>query len=88
MKYGIYLPNFGSFGNAKLLARFAEEAEKAGWDGCFLWDHLVRSIVAPVADPWVALSAMAVKTERIRIGALVTPLCHTTPWVFVRLVPR
>ncbi len=84
MKYGIYLPNFGSFGNAKLLSGIAEEAENAGWDGCFIWDHLVRSIVAPVVDPWVALSAMAVKTERIKIGPLVTPLARRRPWKAAR----
>ena len=84
MKYGIYLPNFGSLGNAKLLSDIAGEAEKAGWDGCFIWDHLVRSIVAPVVDPWVALAAIAVRTERIKIGALVTPLARRRPWKLAR----
>jgi alkanesulfonate monooxygenase SsuD/methylene tetrahydromethanopterin reductase-like flavin-dependent oxidoreductase (luciferase family) len=84
MKYGIYLPNFGSFGNVKALSVIAEETEKAGWDGCFIWDHLVRTIVTPVVDPWVALSAMAVKTERIKIGALVTPLARRRPWKVAR----
>jgi hypothetical protein len=84
MKFGIYIPNFGSFGNARLLADFAAEAERAGWDGCFIWDHLVRSIVAPVADPWVALAAMAAATRRIRIGALVTPLARRRPWKVAR----
>ena len=84
MKFGIYLPNFGSFGDARLLAEIAVEAERAGWDGCFIWDHLVRSIVAPVADPWVALAAMAAATSRIRIGALVTPLARRRPWKVAR----
>jgi alkanesulfonate monooxygenase SsuD/methylene tetrahydromethanopterin reductase-like flavin-dependent oxidoreductase (luciferase family) len=84
MKYGIYLPNFGSFGNAKLLAEIAVEAERANWDGFFIWDHLVRSIVAPVVDPWIALSAIAVKTNRIKIGALVTPLARRRPWKLAR----
>ena len=38
----------------------------------------------PVADPWVALSAIALKTERIRIGALVTPLPRRRPWKLAR----
>jgi alkanesulfonate monooxygenase SsuD/methylene tetrahydromethanopterin reductase-like flavin-dependent oxidoreductase (luciferase family) len=84
MKFGIYLPNFGPFGDARLLADIAGEAERANWDGCFIWDHLVRSIVAPVVDPWIALSAMAMKTERIRIGALVTPLARRRPWKLAR----
>jgi alkanesulfonate monooxygenase SsuD/methylene tetrahydromethanopterin reductase-like flavin-dependent oxidoreductase (luciferase family) len=84
MKFGIYLPNFGSFGNAKLLAEIAKEAEQANWDGFFIWDHLARSIVAPVVDPWIALSAIAVKTDRIKIGALVTPLARRRPWKLAR----
>jgi alkanesulfonate monooxygenase SsuD/methylene tetrahydromethanopterin reductase-like flavin-dependent oxidoreductase (luciferase family) len=84
MKFGVYLPNFGPFGNARLLAELAEEAERANWDGCFIWDHLVRSIVAPVVDPWIALAAMAMKTDRIKIGALVTPLARRRPWKLAR----
>ena len=46
-----------------------------GWDGVFLWDHIrYRPPVRAVADPWVALSAIAAHTERIRLGPLVTPL--------------
>ena len=41
----------------------------------FLWDHIVhRPPVRAVADPWVALSAIAAGTERIRLGPMVTPL--------------
>ena len=42
MRYGFYLPNFGYCGDARLLGDLAHEAETAGWDGFFLWDH-VRS---------------------------------------------
>lgn len=84
MKYGIYLPNFGPFADARLLAEIAGEAEQANWDGCFIWDHLVRSIVTPVVDPWIALSAMAMNTSRIKIGALVTPLARRRPWKLAR----
>ena len=41
----------------------------------FLWDHIVhRPPVSAVADPWVALSAVAARTERLRLGPMVTPL--------------
>jgi alkanesulfonate monooxygenase SsuD/methylene tetrahydromethanopterin reductase-like flavin-dependent oxidoreductase (luciferase family) len=50
-------------------------AEARGWDGVFLWDHIVyRPPVRAVADPWVALSAIAARTERLRLGPMVTPL--------------
>lgn len=51
------------------------QAESRGWDGVFLWDHVAyRPPVQAVADPWVALSAIATRTERLRLGPLVTPL--------------
>jgi alkanesulfonate monooxygenase SsuD/methylene tetrahydromethanopterin reductase-like flavin-dependent oxidoreductase (luciferase family) len=84
MKFGIYLPNFGAFADPRLLAEIAWDAEQANWDGCFIWDHLVRSIVTPVVDPWIALSAIAMKTSRIKIGALVTPLARRRPWKLAR----
>jgi hypothetical protein len=31
MNYGLYLPNFGAFGDARLLGELAREAEQAGW---------------------------------------------------------
>ncbi len=86
MNYGIYLPNFGPFGEARVLAGFARDAEQAGWDGFFIWDH-----VAPypgwdqrMVDPTVALTAIALNTSRIRFGATVTPLPRRRPWKFAR----
>ena len=50
-------------------------AEERGWDGVFLWDHILwRPPVRAVADAWVALSAIAGRTSSIRLGPLVTPL--------------
>jgi len=84
VKYGLYLPNFGPFGDARVLAELARDAERAGWDGFFLWDHVARPGAPPVVDPWIALTAIAVATERIRIGALVTPLARRRPWKVAR----
>jgi alkanesulfonate monooxygenase SsuD/methylene tetrahydromethanopterin reductase-like flavin-dependent oxidoreductase (luciferase family) len=39
MQYGLSLPNFGEFFSPRRLAELAREAEDAGWDGFFLWDH-------------------------------------------------
>lgn len=53
----------------------------------FLWDHVqYRAPVTDVADPWVAMAAMAVATERVRLGALVTPLARRRPHVLARQV--
>ena len=35
-------------------------------------------------DPWVTLAAMAMRTERIRIGAIVTPPARRRPWKLAR----
>jgi len=86
MQFAINTPNFGSFGNARLLAELAHEAEEAGWDGFFVWDHIGGSPeqALPMADPWIALTAMAMVTNRIKLGPMVTPLPRRRPWKLAR----
>ena len=61
------------------------EAEQAGWDGFFLWDHVIAGVEGvPTLDVWVALTAMAMTTSRIRLGATVTPLPRRRPWKLAR----
>jgi alkanesulfonate monooxygenase SsuD/methylene tetrahydromethanopterin reductase-like flavin-dependent oxidoreductase (luciferase family) len=67
-----------------LLAELAREAEGAGWDGFFLYDQIASEAAKPVIDPWVALTAIALDTERIRFGPLVTPLARRRPWKVAR----
>ncbi|HWE12940.1 MAG TPA: LLM class flavin-dependent oxidoreductase [Solirubrobacteraceae bacterium] len=75
VKRGIFVAPFDELMDPRLLAELAQRAEGSGWDGFFLWDHLVyRPPVRAVADPWVALAAIAYATKRIRLGPLVTPL--------------
>lgn len=84
MRFALNLPAFGDLSDVRTLANLAREAEDAGWDGFFLWDHMLTDPGVPVADPWIALTAIAMKTERIRLGALVTPLPRRRPWKFAR----
>jgi alkanesulfonate monooxygenase SsuD/methylene tetrahydromethanopterin reductase-like flavin-dependent oxidoreductase (luciferase family) len=79
LKYGVYVPNFGPLGEARAVVEWAALAERAGWDGFFLWDHIARPGAPPVVDPWIALAAVAMATSRIRMGALVTPLARRRP---------
>jgi alkanesulfonate monooxygenase SsuD/methylene tetrahydromethanopterin reductase-like flavin-dependent oxidoreductase (luciferase family) len=69
-----------------MAAALAAEAEAAGWDGFFVWDHMVfdRRLRLPVADPWVLLAAVALATERLRLGPMVTPLARRRPWKVAR----
>ena len=84
MHYGISIPNFGEYSEPRLLAELAHEAEAAGWEGFFLWDHIVWPWHATVADPWVALAAVAMRTERLRLGTMVTRLPRRHPWKLAR----
>ena len=86
MQFAINTPNFGSFGDARLLAELAHEAENAGWDGFFVWDHIGGSPeqALPMADPWIALAAMAMTTSRVKLGPMVTPLPRRRPWKLAR----
>jgi alkanesulfonate monooxygenase SsuD/methylene tetrahydromethanopterin reductase-like flavin-dependent oxidoreductase (luciferase family) len=86
MQYGVHLPPFGPYGDARTLAGLARDAEMAGWDGFFIWDHIAPADwwPEPMVDPWVALAAIALRTRRIRIGALVTPLPRRRPWKVAR----
>lgn len=83
MRYGVTLPNFGHFFEPRSLATVARDAEEAGWDGFFLWDHVFFGLF-PTVDPWVALAAIAMSTDRVRIGPLVTPLPRRRPLKLAR----
>ena len=86
MRYGVFVPNFGLFGDAATLAGLAATAEEAGWDGFFIWDHIQFDSQNPanVVDPWVALAAVATGTTRLRIGTLMTPIARRRPWKLAR----
>ncbi len=86
MQFAINTPNFDLYSDVRLLAELAHEAEEAGWDGFFVWDHIGAGTEwpAPIADPWVALSAMAMTTKRIRLGPIVTALPRRRPWQVAR----
>jgi alkanesulfonate monooxygenase SsuD/methylene tetrahydromethanopterin reductase-like flavin-dependent oxidoreductase (luciferase family) len=71
---GIFVAPFDELADAAVLARLAERAEDAGWDGFFLWDHVdYRAPVQAIADPWVSMAAIACATERLVLGPLITP---------------
>ncbi|MGH2516609.1 MAG: LLM class flavin-dependent oxidoreductase, partial [Ktedonobacterales bacterium] len=86
MQYGLELPNGGAWGDARVLGELARLAEEAGWDGVFLEDYIVHHTArdAETYDPWVALAAMALRTERVRLGTTVTPLSRRRPWKVAR----
>jgi alkanesulfonate monooxygenase SsuD/methylene tetrahydromethanopterin reductase-like flavin-dependent oxidoreductase (luciferase family) len=81
LRYGLVLSNIGSFSSPKTVLDVAEHAEEAGWEALFLWDHLAWVWDGPAVDPWVALAAVAVRSERMLLGTCVTPVPRRRPQV-------
>jgi alkanesulfonate monooxygenase SsuD/methylene tetrahydromethanopterin reductase-like flavin-dependent oxidoreductase (luciferase family) len=74
MKRGIFLAPFDELADPRLLAELARDAERASFDGFFLWDHVAyRPPVEAILDPWICMAAIATATERVLIGPLITP---------------
>jgi alkanesulfonate monooxygenase SsuD/methylene tetrahydromethanopterin reductase-like flavin-dependent oxidoreductase (luciferase family) len=80
------MPNFGPFGDVDALVELAVAAESAGWDGFFIWDHIAlgEQDERPIADPWVALTAIAAATDKLRFGTGITPVARRRPWKLAR----
>jgi alkanesulfonate monooxygenase SsuD/methylene tetrahydromethanopterin reductase-like flavin-dependent oxidoreductase (luciferase family) len=79
VRWGLSISLSGDLADPGLLAEVAVGAEGAGWDGVFVWDHLWHRNLIPFADPFVTLAAIAVATERIAIGTMVTALPRRRP---------
>jgi len=80
MRFGFIIPG----GDLHTIIQLGREAEDAGWDGIFYWDGIYLSPTSEVFDPWVTLAAIASHTQRIRLGAIITPLARRRPWKVAR----
>ena len=85
MRFAVNIPPFT---DAATVVELAVDAESAGWDGVFLWDHLqfMAGARLTIHDPWVLLGAIANATERVRLGTLVTPLARRRPQMVAKHV--
>ncbi|MDO8212939.1 LLM class flavin-dependent oxidoreductase [Conexibacter sp. CPCC 206217] len=85
LHFAVGLPNIGDYGDPLLLVQLAREAEAAGWDGAFVWDHVAyREPGWPVADPYMTVAAIAADTTRIRLGVLVSAFARRRPTKLAR----
>jgi alkanesulfonate monooxygenase SsuD/methylene tetrahydromethanopterin reductase-like flavin-dependent oxidoreductase (luciferase family) len=79
LRYGFIVPT----GDPLTVAELAHEAEEVGWDGVFYWDAICVGEMETY-DPWVVMAAMAMRTERVRLGAVLTPPARRRPWKLAR----
>src|SRR5882672_2804920 len=82
---GVAVPN--SAEDPAELIELGVAAEAAGFDGFFLWDHIVFANDGdgpPIVDPWLVLSVVAARTSTIRIGTMITPVPRRRPWQLAR----
>lgn len=70
MKYGFVFPH----ADVLKAIEFAKAAEEVGWDAFFVWEPTYG------IDAWITLAAIAVQTERIRLGTLLSPVSRMRPW--------
>ena len=71
MQFGATLPHDD---DVRTIVELGCEVEAAGWDGVFVWDGIDGN------DPWVTLTAIAARTERIKLGTMLTPVSRRRPW--------
>ena len=83
VRWGLSLSLSEELADPRVVAEVAITAERAGWDGIFVWDHLWNRTYEPFADAWVTLSAVATATQRVHIGTMVLALprrrCSSSP---------
>jgi alkanesulfonate monooxygenase SsuD/methylene tetrahydromethanopterin reductase-like flavin-dependent oxidoreductase (luciferase family) len=86
MKFGVTLPITGVDGDVRQIAECAALAEQCGWDAVWIEDYIISfgGAKEPVFDPWLAMTAAALATKKIRIAITVTPLARRRPWKVAR----
>ena len=82
---GLFVAPFDALADPRVVGDLAAAAEAAGWEGFFVWDHLqYGERVTAIADPWICCAAVAMRTERLLFGPMVTPLARRRPQVLAR----
>ena len=82
----VFIAPFDELADPRLIAQLAHRAEELGWDGFFVWDHITYSApTSGVLDPWIVMAAIAMATEKVVTGPLVTPLSRRRPVSYTHL---
>ncbi len=81
MRHGLFVAPFGELAEPATLVTLAVDAEDNGWDGLFLWDHVLRprEQTEVIGDAWISLASIAATTHRLRLGPMITPITRRRP---------
>lgn len=84
MRQALFFPAFDALADPRVVAEVAARAEQAGWDGVFVWDHVLYDQVERISDCFTCLAAAAAATSRIAVGPMVTPIQRRGPALLAR----
>lgn len=86
MHFGVTLQHYREHASPEAIVAVAQAAEELGFDSVWVMDHVVvpevpeaEQFTPLVYDPFVALSYVAAKTERVRLGTSVIILPYREP---------
>jgi F420-dependent oxidoreductase-like protein len=95
MRFGLQIPNFSDdvtpgtlFGE---VVERATAAEETGFDSVWVMDHFFQlppmgGPVAPMLDSYTLLGALAARTSRVRLGAMVTGVTYRNPAHLAKII--
>ena len=83
-----------TYGNLETIKSAVIEADRLGFDGALMPDHYMWGEMMghrmpnaySTLETWVTLTYLAAKTERIRLGTLVTPIPFRPPGVLAKML--
>lgn len=83
MHFGVTLQHYREHASPEAIVEVAQAAEALGFDSVWVMDHVVvpevpeaEQFTPLVYDPFVTLSYVAAKTERVRLGGASRQVCN------------